>query len=700
MTTTGSTAVTAPGDTDADWVHLSRRTLSPDAADRIAELAALAAGAPTGLVQLLEDRSMLMSGGFALPDAWTDLGAVPAGSTLAGLILDSGCPLVVHDVHDDERVPPDAPIRRADARAYLGYPVRSRTGAVVGVCAVVDYRPREWTAAEQSVVGHAAEVCGTFVAEREARQSTDRRQRFLDAVLDNLHDGVVACDADGRRVLINAPMLRFTGRTPAPFTAGGYPLDFGLRHADGRPMAPDDTPLSRAFRGEELHGLEVLAGPARERPRVLLVDGQPIADAAGTPLGAVIALQDVTELKRTERFRNCELAVTSALAEASSAEEAGPRVLEAVVGTLGWAHAELWLVDGPGGVLRTAAHWSAPGSVAEMYVPDQLAYGQGISGRAWLTGEPVWIRDLADGGALLPADTIETSQLHAALAIPVRSGTGTLGVLAFFAEVVEDPEDTLVALLAGIAAHVGQFLERRRAEDLELQLARSKDEYLALIGHEMRTPLTSISAYTSLLREASAAQLAADGPALLEVIDRNTTLLRGIIDDLLDLAALDTGHATVQMTPCDLAEVVREAVGAALSSLTGSSITLHATLPDSLVLPGDRMRLRRVLDNLIGNAIKYSPDGGAVTVTLTADGDYAAELTVSDHGIGIPPEERDRLFSRFYRSSRTRDRAIPGSGLGLAISRAIIERHHGTIALLNPESGTSFQIRLPRNSSE
>ncbi|GAB7042665.1 MULTISPECIES: sensor histidine kinase [Catenuloplanes] len=697
MATTGSTAVTG---TDADWVHVSRRSLSQDAADRLAELAARATGAPTGLVQLLEGRSMLMSGGYHLPAVWADLGAIPAASTLAGVILDSGCPLVVHDVLDDARVPPDAPVRRADARAYLGYPVRSRTGAVVGVCAVVDYRPRDWTVAEQSVVGHAAEVCGTFVAEREALENADRHRRFLDAVLDNLHDGVVACDADGRRVLINAPMLRFTGRTPEPFAAGGHPLDFGLRHADGRPMAPEDTPLSRAFAGEELHGLEVLADSPMQRPRVLLVDGQPIADASGERLGAVVALQDVTELKRTERFRDCELAVASALAEAASATEAGPRVLEAVVRTLGWAHAELWLVDGPGGVLRTAAHWSAPGSVAEMHVPDQLAYGQGISGKAWLTGEPVWIRDLADGEALLPADTIETSQLHAALAIPVRSGDDTLGVLAFFAEVVEDPEDALVALLAGIAAHVGQFLERRRAEDLELQLARSKDEYLALIGHEMRTPLTSISAYTSLLREATPAQLTADGPALLEVIDRNTTLLRGIIDDLLDLAALDTGHATVQLTPCDLAEVVREAADAARSSLTGDSVTVRVDTPAELVLPGDRLRLRRVLDNLIGNAIKYSPDGGEVTVTLTADGDYAAELVVADRGIGIPPDERDRLFSRFYRSSRTRDRAIPGSGLGLAISRAIIERHHGTIALLNPDSGTAFQIRLPMNSSD
>ena len=238
-------------------------------------------------------------------------------------------------------------------------------------------------------------------------------------------------------------------------------------------------------------------------------------------------------------------------------------------------------------------------------------------------------------------------------------------------------------------------MDRKLVDDLQRQLARSKNEYLSLIGHELRTPLTSIAAYTELLRELAPDALALDGPALLEVIDRNTAALRNIIDELLELSALDTGHAAVSMAPVDLADVVRESVERTRAVIDGASLVLAADLPAELVLPGDRRRLRQIVDNLLGNAVKYSPDGGRITVTLRACG-RAAELAVSDTGIGISPEEREKLFIRLYRSSRVRDRAIPGTGLGLAMSRAVVQRHHGTIELADNEGkGTTVLVRLP-----
>jgi signal transduction histidine kinase len=268
-------------------------------------------------------------------------------------------------------------------------------------------------------------------------------------------------------------------------------------------------------------------------------------------------------------------------------------------------------------------------------------------------------------------------------------------VLTAFADTIEDPEDELVALMSGIAAHIGQFLEHRLVEDLQRQLVRSKDEYLALIGHELRTPLTSISAYTELLREADTATLAADGPAMLEVIDRNTAQLRRIIDELLELSALDTGHAPVQAAPVDLADLLRDAVAAARTTIDGGALTIGTDLPDRLVLPGDQRRLRQIVDNLLGNAVKYSPDGGRITVRLRTAG-RAAELTISDTGIGVSPEEREQMFARLYRTSRARDRAIPGNGLGLALARAVVERHHGAIELAAHEGpGTTVRVRLP-----
>jgi signal transduction histidine kinase len=238
-------------------------------------------------------------------------------------------------------------------------------------------------------------------------------------------------------------------------------------------------------------------------------------------------------------------------------------------------------------------------------------------------------------------------------------------------------------------------VERRIVEDLQRQLARSKNEYLALVGHELRTPLTSISAYTELLREMEPADLAGDGPAMLEVIERNTAQLRHIIEELLELSALDTGHAAVQLSPVDLAGVVRDSVESVRKAIDGSPIELAAELPDKLVLPGDRRRLRQIVDNLLGNAVKYSPDGGRVSVTLRPVSG-AAELAVSDTGIGVSSDEREKLFTGLYRTSRARDRAIPGTGLGLTLSRAVVQRHHGTIELVDHEGpGTTVKVRLP-----
>jgi PAS domain S-box-containing protein len=664
-------------------------------ADQLASLIARAVHARTGMVHIVRGDRLLLYGSHGMPVRWEDVAETPLSQTLAGIIVATEAPLFVEDVTTDPRIPSTAPILAGGPGAYLGYPVRDTTGAVVGICAAYDDHPRTWSREDISGVAEAAQVGALLVNEQAARQDVESNRRFLDAVLDSLHEGVSACDADGRIVLVNARMKAMWGNAPVPVDLDDRAAVTGLYHPDGRPLRREDITLFRALRGERLRDEEVVLQGRGRKLRYYLIDAQPIIGSDGQPVGAVMGVQDVTRRRRAERFRTCELAVTTALAEAPTVEHAGPRVLEAVVGTLGWTHAELWLVDEAAQTLRPAARWSAPGWQSDIAMPDQLPHGQGLAGRAWQAGKPLWIRDVGQPQSLISKETATSSRLHTALAIPVRNGLESLGVLTAFADTIEDPEDELVALMSGIAAHIGQFLERRLVEDLQRQLVRSKDEYLALIGHELRTPLTSISAYTGLLREADNDTLLKDGPALLEVIDRNTTQLRQIIDELLELSALDTGHAAVQATPVDLADVVRESVDSARAAINGNPLTVTADLPSGLVLPGDQRRLRQVVDNLLGNAVKYSPDGGRITVRLRPVGG-SAELTVSDTGIGISPEEREQMFARLYRTTRARDRAIPGTGLGLALSRAVVERHHGTIELASHDGpGTTILVRLP-----
>ncbi|TDO41440.1 sensor histidine kinase [Paractinoplanes brasiliensis] len=672
-----------PGGLDENLLHevaeLHPAALDGAGADELAALLARAAHAPVGVIHLVRGETLQLYGRYGLAEQWASPEA-PVKGTLAALVLESDAPLIIDDLS----------ARSPHRGAYLGHPVRDQNGAVLAVCCAADLEPRQWTPEAVESVARAAHVAGLLLTEQLARYELARQRGFLDAVLDSLHDGVTACDEQGRIVFVNERMRRLWGETGLP----GEGWLEGLTDAEGNPLRRDDLGLFRALRGDHLVDSEVvLNGP--DRRRHYLVDAHPITGPGGRMAGAVQAVQDVTRRRRVERFRTCELAVTTALADAPSIEAAGPRVLEAVVSTLEWVHAELWLVDETAGVVRSAAQWSAPASQPGIEVPADLPYGVGLAGRAWQVGKPLWIRDVGRPQSLISPETAEAGELHTALAVPVREGFETLGVLTVFADSIEDPEDELLALMSGIAAHIGQFVEKHRVEDLQRQLIRSKNEYLALVGHELRTPLTSISAYTELLREADEKSLVADGPRLLEVIERNTNQLRDIISELMELSALDTGHADVQLAPMDLAEVVRDSLAKARAAVVGAPLVIDDELPERLMLPGDRKRLRQVVDNLLGNAVKYSPDGGRIGVTLRATG-RAAELSVSDTGLGVSTDEREKLFTGFYRTSRARDSAIPGTGLGMTLSRAVVSKHHGSIELLEHEGpGTTVLVRLP-----
>ncbi|WP_250033458.1 ATP-binding protein [Paractinoplanes maris] len=657
------------GRLDEDLLHevaeLHPASLDGGGGDELAGLLARAADAPIGVIHLVHEDTLRLYGGYGLTAETRP--EIPLEGTLASVVVKTGEPLVVDDLSADGRVPPGC------TGAYLGHPMRDRNGAVLAVCCARDVRPRTWSAGERASIAEAAVVGALLITEQLSRYEIDRQRRFLDAVLDSLHDGVTACDEQGRVVFVNERMRRIWA-------------DIGPAGAD--------LGLLSALRGEHQRDSDVVLPGLNGRVRHYLVDAHPITGPGGQTVGAVQAVQDVTRRKRVERFRTCELAVTTALADAPSIEAAGPRVLEAVVSTLEWVHAELWLVDKAAAVVRPAARWSAPGWQSDIEVPADLAFGVGLAGRAWQAGKPLWIRDVGRPQSLISPETAASGALHSALAVPVREGFEILGVLTVFADTVEDPEDELLALMSGIAAHIGQFVEKNLVDDLQRQLIRSKNEYLALVGHELRTPLTSISAYTELLREADEVSLIKDGPRLIEVIERNTNQLRDIINELMELSALDTGHADVQLMPMDLADVVRDSVAQARAAVAGAPLVIDDDLPEQLVLPGDRKRLRQVVDNLLGNAVKYSPDGGHIRVTLKATG-RAAELAVSDTGLGVSTDEREKLFTGLYRTSRARDSAIPGTGLGMTLSRAVVSRHHGSIELADHEGGTTVLVRLP-----
>ncbi|MGK5681663.1 ATP-binding protein [Actinoplanes sp. URMC 104] len=417
------------------------------------------------------------------------------------------------------------------------------------------------------------------------------------------------------------------------------------------------------------------------------------------PFGRVfhVFAHDVTTARRVSRFTATEAAVARGLAEADSSRAAAARVVEALGVKMDWPVAELWLVDDERQLLICAARHVTAGRRLSDFAINQLEPGTGLPGRVCAGGRPLWIPDLgADTGSIRSRAAARIG-LRVAVGVPLCTGRHTLGALCVYGDRAEDPEDTLLGLLTGLAAQVGQYLERRRAEELAIELARTKDEFVAMVTHELRNPLAVITATAALFTDELDGLTRDEQRNYLNVIARNAERLSIMAEDLLDLARLEAGRLSIDPVPSDLCTIITHAVQAAAATAEDKQLTVTVQLPDRLPLRADPNRLRQVADNLIGNAIKYTPAGGTITITATAD-DTAGNITwtVADTGIGIPLAERSRMFRRFYRASTALDRRIPGTGLGLVITRTIVERHHGTITLAEHSGpGTTFLIELP-----
>jgi signal transduction histidine kinase len=228
-----------------------------------------------------------------------------------------------------------------------------------------------------------------------------------------------------------------------------------------------------------------------------------------------------------------------------------------------------------------------------------------------------------------------------------------------------------------------------------LELDRLKDEFVATASHELRTPLTSLSGYLEMSLDPAEGPLSPTRESHLRIVQRNANRLTGLVDQLLFLARADSHPLELDRHPVDLEGILNEAVETARPAASAKNITLMVTgdpLPD---LAADRPQLLRVVDNLVANAVKFTPDGGTVRLAARHEGDRAV-LEVSDTGLGIPHAEQSDLFNRFFRGTNAIEKAIPGSGLGLAISRVIAEAHGGTIQLHStPGVGSTFRLVLP-----
>ncbi|MDH6531975.1 signal transduction histidine kinase [Aurantimicrobium minutum] len=224
----------------------------------------------------------------------------------------------------------------------------------------------------------------------------------------------------------------------------------------------------------------------------------------------------------------------------------------------------------------------------------------------------------------------------------------------------------------------------------------AKDTFISTVSHELRTPLTSITGYLELIRDEQD-HLPSDVKHYLDVAERNTQRLLLLVTDLLTVARSERGEIDLNLEQCDVGQIVDEAMIAFQRPAEEKNITLTRLGLTDLSLNADRVRLAQVVENLISNGIKYTPEGGAVTVSVQKSTSRSgAEIIISDTGMGIPLEEQSQLFTKFYRALAVRNGSIPGMGLGLSICQKIVESHGGQLTLESePSHGTTVTVFLP-----
>ena len=312
--------------------------------------------------------------------------------------------------------------------------------------------------------------------------------------------------------------------------------------------------------------------------------------------------------------------------------------------------------------------------------------------------------------------------LHGAFAFPIRRGGEVLGVIEFFSRELQQPDADLLARIAALGSQIGQFVERQRAElamresearktyereqllareraaRSEAELAnRAKDEFLAMLGHELRNPLGAITNATSVLDLVASDDRVAAARA---IIARQAAHLARLVDDLLDVARVQAGRVELQREAVDLRKLV-ERCAETLTTAEHAQERELVISSTALFVDGDPARLEQIITNLLANALKYTRPGGHIWVNASRDGNRAV-LRVTDDGIGIAPDVLPRVFDLFVQADRSLDRSKGGLGLGLTLVKRLVDLHGGTVSARSggPDKGSEFVVELPLASPD
>ncbi len=366
--------------------------------------------------------------------------------------------------------------------------------------------------------------------------------------------------------------------------------------------------------------------------------------------------------------------------------------------------ANIWLADSASQTLKIHV---AAGLQDRWKNAAKLLWGEGIVGQVAASGKPIYVPDTHRIDFIF-----FDASVRSLLCVPLMVHERVIGALAVDQDVpdaftLEDERIlTIAAAQAAVAIENARLYEDLRERALHLEKAyaelqeidRLKDELVQNVSHELRTPLTFVKGYVEMLLDGDMGQINERQRESLSIVAEKTDSITRLVSDIIFLQQIE--HESLELAQLDMAQVVRRAMQSNQAPVTAAHMLLTCQItPDLAPAFADRDRVNQVLDNLIGNAIKFSPQGGTITLRLEEAGEML-QVSVSDSGIGIPEEQIERIFERFYQVDGSATRKFGGAGLGLAIVKRIVEAHGGRIWVNSRlGQGSTFSFTLPKAST-
>ena len=532
-------------------------------------------------------------------------------------------------------------------------------------------------------------------------------------VLEKLPVAGYTCDAQGLITCFNERAARLWGREPKlNDPADRFCGSFRLFSPDGEPMRHDESSMARALReGRQYEGHEVIIEAHDGSRRIASAHANPIHDEQGRVIGAVNILVDITDHKQTETRLREETRITETLhriggllAAELDMDKLVQLVTDEATGLTGAQFgAFFYNVTGDGGERYTL--YSLSGVPREAFAQFPMPRNTAIFGPTFRGEGAIRLDDVTEDrryGKSAPYHGMPEGHLpvKSYMAVPVVSRSGeVLGGLFFghsrVGRFTERHENLAVGIAsqAAIAIDNARLYQQAREQARQLQDAdRRKDEFLAMLAHELRNPLAPIRTGLDVL-----ALNAGEHRETLHVMQDQVKHLVRLVDDLLDASRIMRGKVELRAEPVELSSLVERSVKVVQPMIEERAQELAVVLPEQPVwLDADPVRLVQVIDNLLNNASKYTDVGGRIELKATSAAGHVV-LRVQDTGVGIEPELLPRVFDLFTQSDRSLDRAQGGLGIGLTLVKRLVELQGGTVSAHSDGRGrgSTFAVRLP-----